>query len=176
MGKSGNVASWAIAPLFAVQAITGCHRLSICERPGVTTGQFVQAKTSLAYLARPLQEKDPSHIACRAEAIIPVTLGFMLENESELCNHTGVCAQRNGGDAVITSNNFLRRPETTSQGGLRALGLGRGVDADDCGKTALEACDEAVDYFFKKGSEMRPPNVVCVLAGDRTRCEGPPVE
>jgi hypothetical protein len=165
-----------MAPLFAVQAITGCHRLPICERPGVTTGQFVRAKTSFAYLARSGKGKDPSHIACRAEATIPVTLGFMLENETELCNHTGVCAQRNGPDTVITPNTYLRRPETTSQGGLRALGLGRGVDARDCGKTALEACDEAVDYFFRKQSDTRPPIVVCALAADRTRCEGPPVE
>src|SRR5688500_4866747 len=131
MRRSGNVARWAIAPLFAVQAITGCHRLPICERPGVTTGQFVRAKTSLAYRARARRGNDPSHIVCRAEATIPVTLGFMLETETELCNHTGVCAQRNGPDTVITPNTYLRRPETTSQGGLRALGLGRGVDADD---------------------------------------------
>jgi len=156
--------------------ITGCHRLPLCERPGVTTGQFVRAKTSLAYLARSRQGNDPSHIACRAEAIIPVTLGFMLENESERCNHTGVCAQSNGPDTIISPNTYQRRPETTSQGGLRALGLGRGVDVDDCGKTALEACDEAVDYFYKKQFDMRPPIVVCVLAADRTRCEGPPVD
>ena len=99
MRRSGNVGSWAIAPLFAMQLIAGCHRLSICERLGVTTGQFVRAKTS-AYLAGSRQGNDRSHIACRAEAIIPVTLGFMLENESELCNHTGVCAQRNGPDTI----------------------------------------------------------------------------
>ena len=174
MRRAGNVASWAIAPLFAVLAITGCHRLSICERPGVTTGQFVRAKTSLAYRER--SGNDLSHIACRAEATIPVTLGFMRESETELCNHTGVCAQSNGPDTVITPNTYLRSPETTSQGGLRALGIGRGVDAKDCGKTALEACNEAVAYFFKKQSDVRPPTVVCVLAADHTRCDGPPVE
>jgi hypothetical protein len=174
MRTSAKLALWAMVAFLAGSGITGCRGFPLCDRPGVTSGQFVRAKTSLAYLTRAVN--DPSHVACRAEAIIPATLGFMLENETELCNHSGVCAQRNGPDTVITPNTYLRRPETTSQGGLRALGIGRGVDADDCGKTATEACDEAVDYFFMKQSDIRPPTVVCTLAADRIRCERAPVE
>ena len=174
MGRSAKLALWAMFSLLAGPELTGCRGFTLCGRPGVTTGQFTRAKTSLAYITRAVS--DPSHVACRAEAIIPATLGFMLENETELCNHTGVCAQRNGPDTVITPNTYLRRPETTSQGGLRALGIGRGVDADDCGKTATEACNEAVDYFFMKQSDIRPPTVVCTLAADRIRCESAPVE
>jgi hypothetical protein len=171
--------------LAAGAELTACHGFTLCDRPGVTTGQFVRAKTSLAYVLR--EGSDPSHVACRAEALIPVTLGFMLEVEGELCNHNAVCSQRNGGDRILTPNDYRRSPETTSQGGLRALGIGRGIDADDCGKTATEACYEAVDYFYAKqaaGSAgggtgavvQRPPTVVCTLAADRVRCESEPFE
>jgi hypothetical protein len=155
---------------------SACRGFSICDRPGVTTGQFVRAKTSLAYLASSGKGKDPSHTACRAEATIPATLGFMRESESELCNHTGVCAQGNGPDTVMTPNTYLRRAETASEGALRVLGIGRGIDGDDCGRVALEACDEAIDYYFKKEVALRPPTVVCTLADERVRCESAPVE
>ena len=115
-------------------------------------------------------------MACRAEAAIPVTLGFMRENEAELCNHTAVCAQKNGPDTLMTPNTYLRRAETTSEGNLRALGIGRGVDAADCGITAMQACDEAVDYYFAKEVIVRPATVTCILADDRVRCETGPSE
>lgn len=174
MRQSAKVALWAMSSLLAGSGLAGCRGVPLCDRPGVTTGQFVRAKTSLAYIARKVD--DPAHVACRAEAIIPATLGFMLENETERCNHTGVCAQSNGPDTITTPNTYLRRPETTSEGGLRALGIGRGIDAADCGTTAMEACEEAVDYFFMKQSDRRPPTVVCSLAADRIRCESAPIE
>jgi hypothetical protein len=174
MGKSTKVALWAMLGLAASAELTACRGFTICDRPGVTTGQFVRAKTSLAYIMR--AESDPSHVACRAEAIIPVTLGFMLDVETDLCNHNAICAQRSGPEMIVNPNTYRRSPETTSQGGLRALGIGRGVDADDCGKTAAEACNEAVDYFFAKEVGTRPPTVVCTLAVDRVRCENEPIE
>jgi hypothetical protein len=155
-------------------ACAGCHGFSICDRPGVTTGSLVRAKSSRLYFERTLGGSDGAHVACRAEAVIPVTLGFMRENESELCNHTGVCAQRNGPDTVMTPNTYLRRAETTSEGNLRVLGIGRGVDAEDCGKVAVQACDEAIDYYFAATVAMRPPTVGCTLGEDRVRCERAP--
>jgi len=154
--------------LLGVVNEVACHGMSLCDRPGVTTGQFVRAKSSLAYMA--LSENDPSHVACKAEATIPATLGFMLEVESELCNHNAVCAQRKSTDTVINPNNYRRNAETTADGGLRALGIGRGIDVQDCRKMASEACEEAVDYFFRKVSIMRPPDILCRMADYHDRC------
>lgn len=185
MGRSAKSALYVMFSFAASSQLTGCRGFTLCDRPGVTTGQFVRAKTSNAYIMR--AERDPSHVACRAEATIPITLGFMLEVDGELCNHNAVCVERNGGDKIITPNTYRRSPETTSQGGLRALGIGRGIDADDCGKTATQACYEAVDYFYAKEAAgdanraagavvQRPPTVVCILAADRVRCENDPIE
>jgi hypothetical protein len=162
------------AALLIAGACAGCHGFSICDRPGVTTGQLVRAKSSPLYFERTLRGSDEAHVACRAEAVIPVTLGFMRENEAELCNHTGVCAQRNGPDTVMTPNTYLRRAETTSEGNLRVLGIGRGIDAEDCGKVAVQACDEAIDYYFAATVALRPPTVACTLGEDRVRCERAP--
>jgi hypothetical protein len=153
----------------AIFGICGCHAMSVCDpQHGATTGQYLRVKSSLAHMAR--AEHDLSYFACRAEVVIPATLGFMRENETELCNHTGVCATPNAGDAVMNPNNYLRKPETTSEGGLRGLGIGHGVDGDDCLKTAMEACNETIDYHFRKIGALRPPTVVCVAADDCERC------
>jgi hypothetical protein len=166
-----------VAAVLIAGAGAGCHGFSICDRPGVTTGQLVRAKSSPLYFERTLRGSDGAHVACRAEGVIPVTLGFMRENEAEICNHTGVCAQPNGPDTVMTPNTYLRRPETTSEGNLRVLGIGRGVDAEDCGKVAVQACDEAIDYYFATTLAMRPPTVGCTLGEDRVRCErAPPMD
>jgi hypothetical protein len=52
----------------------------------------------------------------------------------------------------------------------RALGVGRGVDADDCGKTALVACDGIVDAYFLKMRQVRPLGIVCQLSDLQEYC------
>jgi hypothetical protein len=34
------------------------------------------------------------------------------------------------------------------EGLIRVMGLGRGIDPDDCGKAAMKACNDAVDAYF----------------------------
>jgi hypothetical protein len=74
-----------------------------------------------------------------------------------------------------------RRPTSTDADGpalhltakhvvYHVLGVGRGVDRDDCAQTALVACDGIVDAYFLRMRQVRPLGIVCQLRESQEYC------
>jgi hypothetical protein len=170
-------------------ALLGCHAGSVCNPPGSTNGQFVNTENSQAYASQVAAQKggDPPHMACRAETVIPTTLvmvglptqlnpmdpGDQAKNgfEGPTLHHTSGKPDVEGPGTRIDPR-LHPTPEFMSmaQGEYRVLGVGRGVDRDDCGKAALQACNDAVDAYCKRAQMVRPNGIVCQLAQNQEYC------
>jgi hypothetical protein len=146
----------------AVVVAAGCHAGSVCHPPGSTQGQFVNTQSSAAYRSRVAAQNgaDSPHMACKAEANIPVTLQVMVD------------------DSVTAGNGKLdprlQSPATNrelAKGEYRVLGVGRGIDRDDCGNTAMQACNDAIDAYFKQQHGDRPIGIVCRLSENQESCQ-----
>lgn len=57
-----------------------------------------------------------------------------------------------------------------NQGSYRVLGFGRGVDRDDCGRAAVQACNEAAEWYCLKANMVRPTGVICQLSENQEYC------
>jgi HEAT repeat protein len=158
---------WFFATALAV--LSGCRGATICEPPGGTSGLFVRVHNSDAYVKQVTRaDSEVPHVACRATADIPVQRRMWQESSSAQFSRRG--GPQSSYDARVL---MVDKAVNSVVGYWRVLGLGRGIDADDCGTAALQACNEAIDRYWEKELAVRPLDVGCKLAVDRERCPGP---
>jgi hypothetical protein len=176
-------------PLIAMaSALFGCHGASVCNPPGATSGQIVNTESSEAYrtLIAAKGGGDAPHMACRAETVVPITV-VMVDLPTKLEPTDPSDQARHGfegpalwttqhGDKPGPGTHIDPRLHPTSefmrptQGQYRVLGVGRGVDEEDCGKTALQACNDAVDAYCRQQQMNRPLGITCQLAQNQEYC------
>ena len=174
--------------LWAMGLVTlaGCRAASVCEPPGSTSGVFVLARNSEAYVAEMNKiESDVPHIACRAETTIETTVVYFRGSEplstgssdrGPKGNDSNTVAQGTRSDTTAFDPRILvpRDDMHRFEGQYRVLGVGRGIDADDCASAAMLACNEAADAYFRKRNAVRPLGVPCRVLDDRDRCPAAP--
>jgi hypothetical protein len=170
----------------AAAMTTGCQPTSVCS-PGAlaaTSATIVSSATSPTYRAQLASKNgvEPQHRACRAEATISVTIaavddpaksdpGLNSEFSPPLGKAQGQVEQHVG-YSQQSDPHLLGRSLTaaTQQGQYRALGVGRGMDHDDCANAAMLACNGAVDEYFKRTRTLRTPGIVCQLNANEDVC------
>jgi hypothetical protein len=170
----------------AAAVTAGCQPTSVCS-PGAlapTSATIVSSATSPTYRAQ-LASKDgvePQHLACRAEAMISVTIAAVDDPaksdpglNSELSPNQGKAqgqTEQHLGYSQRTDPHLHGGSLTaaTQQGQYRALGVGRGMDHDDCANAAMVACNGAVDEYFKRTRTLRTPGIVCQLNANDDVC------
>jgi hypothetical protein len=147
----------------AVVVAAGCHAGSVCHPPGSTQGQFVNTQNSAAYRSRVAAQNgaDTPHMGCKAEANIPVTLQVMVDDS------VGGAGKGPLDPRLQSSANNRDQ----ARGEYRVLGVGRGIDREDCGSTAMQACNDAIDAYFKQQHGDRPIGVVCRLSENQESCQ-----
>jgi hypothetical protein len=188
MHRSRTVSARAASLLALSSALFGCRVGSVCNPPGATTGQIVNTESSEAYrtLVAAAGAGNAPHMACRAETVVPVTV-VMVGLPTKLDPTDPSDQARHGfeGPALwTTQHGDVPGPGTKidprmhptpefmrpAQGQYRVLGVGRGVDQEDCGKTAMQACNDAVDAYCKQQQMNRPVGIICQLAQDQEYC------
>jgi HEAT repeat protein len=151
----------------------GCHGTTICEPPWSTSGQFVKLRNSQAYVEQMSRvEADVPHTACRAEATIPTHKLFLRETEpaTYMASPGNPVKSTTPYDVrVVTPRNVIGK----FSGNYRVMGVGRGIDAEDCATAAIQACDDAIDAYWRKERAVRPIDIPCTLLADNERCPGP---
>lgn len=177
----------ALLTLMAAALASGCHPPSVCGPAGAVSGQIVRAEASPGY--RDQASKQPPdapqvpYFACRSEASIATTVSLAAdaardpnsprgdepENVARNQNPSQPRGYSPGADPRLHAGSEFtgRRDE---QGEYRVLGIGRGLDRDDCGKTALSACENAVNDYFLRNRAVRPLDVVCRLDENAEYC------
>jgi hypothetical protein len=169
----------AISFASAAPVLEGCRTGSVCNPPGSTLGQIVKMDESKAYRSRADAQNggDTPHLACRAEATIP-TATLMANPTGSTGNGPG-SAQGVDPRAPMGKGYFHMggpggtpppQDVTLAEGEYRVLGVGRGVDREDCGQAALQACNEAIDAYCLRAQMVRPLGVVCQLAESQEYC------
>jgi HEAT repeat protein len=153
-----------------IPMLGGCRGNLICEPPWSTQGLYVRVHNSEAYvnLVARAQSGVP-HVACRAEAEISVQRRMWQESSSAQYRRVGG-GRQSSLDARVQ---MVDKAINSVSGYYRVLGVGRGVDAEDCGTAAIAACNEAIDRWWAKELAVRPPDLGCRLAMDTERCPGP---
>jgi hypothetical protein len=167
-------------------AIAGCHAASVCEPPGSTSGVIVAAKNSAAYAAEmDKAESDVPHVACRAETTVETTVVYFRGSEPLATGSadrgpkgidSSAMGQGKSSDTTPLDSRLLvpRDDMHRFEGQYRILGVGRGIDDDDCAGAAMLACNEATDLYYRKRNAVRPIGVPCRVLEDRDRCPGAP--
>jgi hypothetical protein len=171
----------------AAAVTPGCQPTSVCS-PGAlaaTSGTIVSSVTSPTYRAQLASKNgvEPQHLACRAEATISVTIAAV-DDPSK--SDTGLTSQfsrprpystegpveQHLGYSVNSDPHLHGGSLTaaTQQGQYRVLGVGRGMDHDDCANAAMTACNGAVDEYFKRTRVLRTPGIVCQLNANEDVC------
>lgn len=155
---------------FTATGLAGCHNATMCEPSSAALGQIVTTGVSEAYLAQvDKMRADVPHLACKAEANIATTKLFLRESEDANCDSSGkVCM----GPSNLT--NAMTAPRTnvhTTQGEFRVLGIGKGIAIEDCGQTAINACNAGIDAYYHQQRAVRPPTIECRLADYQSACE-----
>jgi len=160
------------AVLLVATAVTaGCHAGSACNPPGATSGQISSVQNSAAYQHRLAEQSGGvPHVGCRSDATIPIAVQVMRERP-DIVPSAARPDQRPTGESHVDSRvNPNPADLSTYQGQIRVLGVGRGIDADDCGKAALRACEGAVDAYFARERMVRSLGIVCSLREGNEMC------
>ena len=169
--KSDRRNDWLVV-LAALLPATGwgCHGTAICEPPWTTSGQLVKLRNSDAYLQRMEQAGgDVPHLACRAEATIPMQQLYLRESDP---------ASYAVGPGVMAKNSTVYDPRVHAprqdisklSGEYRVMGVGRGIAAEDCAQAAMQACNDAIDGYWRKQRAVPPLAVPCRLLADKEAC------
>jgi hypothetical protein len=192
MHRHRSIATQAAWLLAVAPALLGCHAGSVCNAPGATSGQIVNTESSEAYrtLIAAKGGGDAPHMACRAETVIPTTVVMVglptqldpMDPGDQARNgfagptlHTAQSSKK-GSDMPGPGTNINPMMHPTpefmraAQGEYRVLGVGRGVDTEDCGKTALQACNDAVDAYCRRAQMNRPIGIICQLSQNQDYC------
>jgi hypothetical protein len=149
--------------------LTGCHTASVCEPAGATAGTIVRTKNSDAYVAEMNRiGSDVEHVACRAESNIETQVLFL--RNADLAPQEGSAETKS--DSTPYDPRVMMQRENVGKysGKYRVLGVGRGINDDDCGKAAMAACDDAVDSYWRQQNAARPIGEPCRVLDDRDRC------
>ncbi len=89
--------------------------------------------------------------------------------ESELMTNGVAQSQGRTYDSrVVTPLNTVN----TVEGEYRVMGIGRGLAIDDCGPTALQACNDAIAAYYQAERAVRPILVPCHLLEGFDTCPG----
>ena len=171
----------------AAAVMTGCQPTSVCS-PGAlaaTSGTIVSSVTSPIYRALLASKNgvEPQHLACRAEATISVTIAAVDDPSKNDPGLNSQFSRPRPGSAQVPVEQHVGYSEqsdphlhggsltaATQQGQYRALGIGRGMDHDDCANAAMIACNGAVDEYFKRTRTLRAPGIVCQLNANEDVC------
>ena len=150
--------------------VTSCHNTTICEPTSAALGQVVTNGVSEEYLAKVDKSgADVPHLACKAEANIATTKLYVRDTETETCNSQGTsCLGTPALDPHVTAAPVNVQ---TTQGEFRVLGIGKGIAIEDCGPTAIKACNAGIDAYYKLQRAVRPPTIECRLADYESTCE-----
>ena len=156
--------------MLSVFTAAGCHNATICEPTSAALGQIISSGVSEAYLAQVDKTgADVPHLACKAETTIATTKAFVRESEDANCDASGKRCLGPG-----NMDNRVVAPATnihTTQGEFRVLGIGKGIAIEDCGQTAIRACNAGIDAYYKQQRGIRPPTIECRLADYQNMCE-----
>jgi hypothetical protein len=148
----------------------GCQPTSVCGPAGKVSGQIVRAESSPGLATQPGQTSpelpQPPYFACRSEAVIVAHVSYATDSARDP-NPTGQYKPGKDPRLHAGAENMGRGDE---KGEYRVLGIGRGVDRDDCGKTALHACEDAVNEYFTLNRAIRPLDVICRLDENPEYC------
>ena len=156
----------------ATAAVVGCQAAPICEPPGSTAGVYTGVRNSDAYV-RQMQkaESDVPHVACRADAIVPVHRRIWQVTEINGANYSSHSGEPMSGG--LDPRILMPMKSTSSAHYLRIFGVGRGLDESDCRAAALAACDEEIDRYWRREGAVRAIGTPCVIADFNDRCPGP---
>ena len=173
--RTAQSRSWLFVGTVVLFA-AGCHGTSVCDPSGgsaaspgtvVAAGHIVRSEMSEEYF-RQVEKGDLSadRVACRAETTIATAKRYV--RHSELMTSGIAYTSRTSYDnRIVTPLSSLN----TAEGEFRVTGLGYSLDAEDCGRLALLACEDAVTGYFQRERAVRPPIVLpCRLMNGPERC------
>jgi hypothetical protein len=156
-----------------VTTVLGCHGASVCEPPGSTSGVFVETRNSPAYIARMNEASgDVPHVACRAESTVHTHVAYVRNQLAPYADpETGKESQWRQSTTPYDPRILTPRENINLyEGQYRILGVGRGLDADDCAVAATDACNVAIEAYFRKRNAVRPLDIPCRVLEDRDTC------
>jgi hypothetical protein len=110
-------------------------------------------------------QDDPPYVACKADTTIRSAELYL--NDSEVERHS-----YEGGASTSLDRRVLLPPEmlTTIAAEYRVVGLGRGIDANDCAREALFACNQLVAGYWQGRGAVPPVDQPCQLLDADERC------
>jgi HEAT repeat protein len=170
MANHQSLRTLGVLSVFSAAGMAGCHHTTMCEPTSAALGQIVTSGVSESYLAQVDKTgADVPHLACKAEANIATTKLFLRESEDANCDSTGKNCL---GPPNLASHMVAPRTNVhTTQGEFRVLGLGKGIAIEDCGRTAISACNAGIDAYYQQQRAVRPPTIECRLADYQAACE-----
>ena len=182
------------ASLIAVFALftPACRGATVCEPPGATSDLLVHVRSSAGYRQRIVQQQgDVPHVACRAEATIPTRKWRWRENEVAANsapggNVNGVRSHGGGAERVSRPpgnpsaiGEAVGLQDVANMGtfgrdyrmvDIRVMGVGRGMDDQDCAKAAVDACNQVIDAYWQREGGLRPVDIPCRALEGTERC------
>jgi hypothetical protein len=166
--------AWLLAGTVVLFA-AGCHGTSVCDPSSgsaappntvVAAGHIVRSEMSEEYFELLEKGEATSHVACRAETTIATATRYVRTSE-QMTNGIAYTARTSYDTRVVTPLSSLNMAE----GEFRVTGLGYSLDADDCGRLALLACEDGVTGYFQRARAVKPPIVLpCRLMNGPERC------
>src|SRR5689334_815776 len=154
--------SLSVASVLAVGGgVLGCHNATLCEPTSAAMGQVVTTGVSEEYLAQVDKAGvDVPHLACKAEANIATAKLFLRESEEVQCQDVrGLNCIGSGDTRTVAPKANVHM----MQGEFRVLGIAKGVGIEDCGRSAIKACNSGIDAYYHQQRAVRPPTVECRL-------------
>src|ERR1700749_5159832 len=132
---------WFVLTLGAFGSIAGCHEQTACQPPSAGLGQVVSWTKSERYQAEiDKKQGDVPHLACRAETTIKTMKAYIGESEDGVPEGKQAPPPGSFDQRLLPAASNIH----TVEGEYRVLGLGHGVEMEDFGKAALQACDRGV--------------------------------
>jgi hypothetical protein len=130
----------------------------------------VKLRNSDAYLEQMERaSSDVPHVACRAEASISAQHWYLRETEpTTMTIAPGIVVKSMTpyDQRILTPRGDIGK----MAGDYRVMGVGRGVDAEDCARAAVQACDDAIDGYWRKQLAVRPLGIPCRLLSENAQC------
>jgi HEAT repeat protein len=160
----------------------GCHNATLCEPTSPPLGQLVTSGISEQYLAEvDKMDGDVPHIACEAETTIITPRVYVRESEDGNCQSTGkycLGGSDNGyRNKTVPMNLPMDQTAVESKSAIlvvqsefRIVGIGQGITIEDCGETALRACNAGHDAYFDQQRGIRPLASGCRVAESQNMC------
>ena len=150
--------------------LLACSSTPACGPPGATYTQVVRARDSEELRALLEKDRNPSRAACKAEAVIDASSAYDMTKEGR-CDiagrHCKVTTVHNDNRGLLQHANNIWAPRfgyLPSREEYRVVGVGRGVEPEDCREAALQACNDGVDAYYQRAGKVRPCDVGCAMS------------